>query len=97
MRFYDRVDALVNRQNGVNYFKEITALYNSVTKGYSETLHKLYKEGLDSHLSEIEITTLINFNRELYTSFKSVLFGLKDYRLSPEEAEYFDSFHGFIR
>ena len=46
VRFYDRVDALVNRQNGVNYFKEITALYNSVTKGYSETLHKLYKEGL---------------------------------------------------
>lgn len=97
MRFYDRIEVLVNRPDGVNQYEEITALYSSVTKGYSETLHKLYKAGLASNLSEIEITTLINFNRELYTSFKSVLFGLKDFRLSSKDAEYFDSLPGFIR
>ena len=77
--------------------KRLTAVYQSITAGYSETLHLLYKENLANRVSEMEISTLINFNRQLYTSFKSVLFGLKDYLLTPKEAEYFDALPGFIR
>lgn len=88
---------MLNKKNEKNYFEELTALYQSVTKGYTETLQLLYKENLANRVSEIEISTLINFNRELYTSFKSVLFGLKDYLLTVREAEYFDALPGFIR
>ncbi len=75
----------------------LITLYRSVTSGYSSTLHTFYKESMTNRLNEIEISTLINFNRELYTSFKSVIFGLKDFLLSTKEAEYFESLPGFIR
>ena len=48
-------------------------------------------------IGKTEISTLINFNRELYTSFMSMLFSLKDYLLSQNEADYFENQPGFIR
>ena len=97
LNFYRHVLTLLNKEDRGKHFEDVTALYRSVTAGYSDTLQLLYKENMANRVSEIEISTLINFNRELYTSFKSVLFGLKDYLLSAKEAEYFDSLPGFIR
>jgi phosphate:Na+ symporter len=97
LNFYKLIFSLVNYESGINNFKELTSLYQSVTTGYSESLHSLYKETMTNRVSEIEISTLINFNREIYTSFKSILFGLKDYLLDPKEADYFDAQPGFIR
>ncbi len=97
LNFYQRIRTMLNKEKGTNHFEELTAVYQSITSGYSETLHLLYKESLPKSVSEMEISTLINFNRQLYTSFKSVLYGLKDYLLTPKEAEYFDSLPGFIR
>jgi len=97
LNFYQHIQLLLDRQKGINYFEELSAVYQSVTKGYSEALQSLYKESLARHVSETEISTLINFNRELYTSFKSLLFGLKDYLLTSKEADYFDALPGFIR
>ncbi len=97
LNFYQQVLAILNKESRENNFEKLTALYHSVTKGYAETLHLLYKETLANHVSEIEISTLINFNRELYTSFKSIVYGLKDYLLSTKDAEYFDALPGFIR
>lgn len=97
LNFYRQVQDLLKTENGEMRFEALTSLYHSVTKGYSETLHLLYKENLANRVSEIEISTLINFNRELYTSFKSVLFGLKEFLLTTKEAEYFETLPGFIR
>lgn len=96
-RFYGQVAAMAGKGPGKNQFEALTALYQGITAGYAETLQQLYKESLANRVNEVEISTLINFNRQLYTSFKSVLFGLKDYLLSSREAEYFDSLPGFIR
>lgn len=79
------------------HFESLTTLHHVITSGYAETLQLLYKESLAKNVSETEISTLINFNRELYTSFKSVLFGLKDYLLTTKDADYFDNLPGFIR
>jgi phosphate:Na+ symporter len=89
--------ALVNRQNQGSCFGDLAALYQSITAGYTEALQMLYKESLVNRVNEMEISTLINFNRQLFTYFKSLLFGLKDYLLAPKETEYFDSLPGFIR
>jgi phosphate:Na+ symporter len=96
-RFYGQVAVMTGKGPGKNQFEALTALYQGITAGYAETLQQLYKESLANRVNEIEISTLINFNRQLYTSFKSVLFGLKDFLLSSREAEYFDSLPGFIR
>jgi phosphate:Na+ symporter len=97
LQLYQQVEQLLNLQNTKTAMNDLTKLYQSITEGYSENLHLLYKEKLANRVSEVEITTLINFNRELYTSFKSILFGLKDFLLTAKEAEYFDAQPGFIR
>lgn len=60
------------------HFENITALYHSITGSYTNTLKQLYKDSTAGHLNEIEITTLLNFNREIFTAFKSFVFGVKD-------------------
>lgn len=95
--FYEKIQLLLNGKEGENCLEELTLLYQSITSGYSTTLASLYKDSIANKVSEVEISTLVNFNRELYTSFKSILFGLKDYLLTLKEADFFDSQPGFIR
>ena len=94
---YESVIQLLSHKGNGNNLEMLTAIYRSITLGYTESLQLLYKQGLSQHVSEVEISTLINLNRELYTSFKSILFGLKDYLLTPDQAAYFDAQPGFIR
>lgn len=96
-RFYTAVQGLLQKDQNAPVFDGVSALYLNVTKGYSESLQLLYKEGLLKHLSEVEVSTLINFNREVYTSFKSMIFGLKDYLLAGDEGDFFATLPGFIR
>ncbi|MBL7721813.1 MAG: hypothetical protein JNK98_07460, partial [Chitinophagaceae bacterium] len=56
-----------------------------------------YKETTAGHVNESEITTLLNFNREIFTAFKSFVFGIKDCLFNREQAKYFDELPGFIR
>jgi phosphate:Na+ symporter len=95
--FYESLLSILDRKINQDTLQQLTSLYHSITTGYTQSLQSLYKESMANGVSEIEISTLINFNRELYTSFKSVLFGVKDYLLSPKEAAYFDELPGFIR
>jgi phosphate:Na+ symporter len=95
--FYKQVLGMLDNNTQGGQFEELSSIYKATTSGYAETMQSLYKESVANRVSELEISTLINFNRELYTSFKSILFGLKDYFLSTGEAEYFDNLPGFIR
>ena len=79
------------------HFENITALYHSITGSYTNTLKQLYKDSTAGHLNEIEITTLLNFNREIFTAFKSFVFGVKDSLFDKEQSKYFDELPGFIR
>jgi phosphate:Na+ symporter len=49
------------------------------------------------NLSETEISTIINYNRELYSSYKSIILAAKDVLLTENEAESFDELPGSIR
>lgn len=86
---------LMNEPEGKDQFEQIVARYNELQKGYTENLSKLYKNEVP--LNEIEISTLINFNRELYSSFKAIMWAVKDYLLTKEQAVYFSELPGFIR
>jgi len=77
--------------------KELTEIYRSVTAGYTATLQHLYKEGTAGHVNETEITTMLNFNREIFTGFKSIFFAAKDHLLDKEQSKHFDDMPGFIR
>lgn len=95
--FYQQLTNILYEKNKTSHLGGLIQLYQSTTGGYAVTLQSFYKESLTRKINEVEISTLLNFNRELYTSFKSALFGSKDYLLSVKDAEYFDAQPGFIR
>lgn len=75
----------------------LIALYREIIKGYTEELSHLYKQGSIDHLNETEISTIINYNRELYTAYKSLILAAKDLLLPEKEAAAFEELPGFIR
>jgi phosphate:Na+ symporter len=75
----------------------LVALYREMIKGYTEELSHLYKQGTIDHLNETEISTIINYNRELYTAYKSLILAVKDLLLPEKEAAAFEELPGFIR
>ncbi|HYC41153.1 MAG TPA: Na/Pi symporter [Chitinophagaceae bacterium] len=95
--FCRRAAQLTMQERTDNSFTDITALYTSVPEGYTKSLQELYTESLADKVSEHEISTLLNFNREMYTTFKSLMLSLKDFLLTAEESDHFDAQPGFIR
>jgi len=87
--------ALLPADIATSVFEDLAAIQKSVQESYTVTLQELYAQPVK--LSEIEISTIINFNREMYTAYKSLIFSLKDLLLNDEEAKYFDVLPGFIR
>lgn len=86
---------LQSTERDVN-FSILVEIYQQIRTGYNDRLSNLYKKALVPQLSEVEISTIINFNREVYTAFKSLVLALKDVCLSRTEAKYFDDLPGFI-
>jgi phosphate:Na+ symporter len=95
--FADRCDNILGTSTVTQLAETITSLYKDVQAGYNESLQQLYTGGLAEQLSELEISTLVNFNRETYTAFKSILFALKDYLLDTKSSKLFNELPGFIR
>jgi phosphate:Na+ symporter len=88
---------MLEKGDGALDFERVTAVYHSVTEAYTTTLQQLYKEGIAKNVNEVEITTLINFNRETFTACKALVFGVKDHLLDEKQSAYFDELPGFIR
>lgn len=95
--FYEQLSVLLLKPEPSSAFEQMVNVYTTVQKGYTDELNSLYKEGMDYNLSDVEISTLINFNRELYNSYKAIVWAIKDYVLDKEQAKYFGELPGFIR
>ena len=85
------------REDGENKENKLGEILKSVTTGYNSTLQQLYKESTGGYVNETEISTMLNFNREIFTGFKSLAFAVKDYLLDKEQSKHFDELPGFIR
>lgn len=96
-QFTGEINRIIFSDKEDKKFESIKRLHQLVQKGYTDSLGELYKDGIGERLNESEISTLINFNREMYTAFKSMIFALKDYVLDSKEAALFDNLPGFIR
>jgi len=96
-KFCQKLASLLEEVDTSEHLNTLATIYKSVTEGYTSALQNLYREGIAENVNEIEITTLINFNREIFTSFKALVFGAKDYLLDHDQARYFDELPGFIR
>ena len=83
--------------SSLSVFERVVAIYNQVQEGYALELKKLYRIDRNQEVTDVDISTLINFNREFFASYKAIVWAIKDYRLNKEQARYFAELPGFIR
>jgi phosphate:Na+ symporter len=77
-------------------YEELLSIYNLLEKNYQDALNRFYKEASDTILDDMEITTLLNFNREGFSANRSLLMALKDLLLNASSAHDFDEKVNFI-
>lgn len=73
-------------------FKELEKLYELVLFNFSKALTEFYAEIENEKLDDMDLTIVINFNRELFTSNKAILIAIKDFLLPEKEAIKFNEF-----
>ena len=71
-------------------FEELQRIYNEIQENYSSALNNFYKEAQQAPMEDIDMTIIINFNRELFTSNKALLIAVKDYLLDEKQADQFN-------
>lgn len=68
---------------------ELIRLLDEIQMKYKENLSEMYKAESIHTISHLEITTLININRELFTSHKAMAMCFKNLLLPPELSDTF--------
>ena len=71
-------------------FEKLQSIFTSIQDNYSLALNGFYKEAQAGDMEDLDITTVINFNRELFTSHKAILIAVKDFLLEEKVAQGFN-------
>jgi phosphate:Na+ symporter len=71
-------------------YQKLESVFNEIEHNYSSALDNLYKAALVKPIEDLDFTTAINFNRELFTSNKAMLMAVKDFLLNEKDAEAFN-------
>src|SRR5690606_9080633 len=85
--FYARVDALQEPAPAATRFTALAALAASNRTMHEQRAQEVYRSARGDALDDLEISTLLNVNRELYASNKALLSALKDFLLPAQAAE----------
>ena len=86
---YLQLNAFLLQDKKAN-FEELQNIFNSIQNNYSSALNNFYTEAQQTAIEDIDITTVINFNRELFTSNKAMLMAVKEIVLDEKLAENFN-------
>lgn len=86
---YKALNTYLNDQKSVS-FDDLQHIYNNIQINYATALNNFYAEAQNTAIEDIDITTIINFNRELFTSNKALLMAVKDFLLKEKLAEDFN-------
>ncbi len=85
---YLRLNKVLNESKAP--FDELQQLFTEVQNNFNALLAQFYAEAKKTELPETDITTIINLNRELFTSNKAIIIAVKDYLLEEKQAEEFN-------
>ena len=86
---YQQLNVLMEQKTKPD-FEKFERIFTSIQDNYSSSLNNFYKEAQDAPIEDLDITTALNFNRELFTSNKAMLMAVKDFLLEEKEAEDFN-------
>jgi phosphate:Na+ symporter len=86
---YHTLNILLTKEKNASFGK-LHTVFNDIQDNYSAALNSFYKEAQISAIEDLDYTTVINFNRELFTSNKAMLMAVKDFLLEEKQAEEFN-------
>lgn len=92
--FYARLEGVQALTQAESISEELLDLINE-NNTLHDTLHEeIRREGIRHELTDTEVSTLFNVNREIYNSNRELILAFKDLKLPPREAHAFMSFPG---
>lgn len=93
-RFYDRIDAVHDISQEDALAESLLELMKENNLLHDKLHQDIRRDALRHHLSDTEISTLLNVNREVYNSNREMILALKDCRLPPRRADEFMTLPG---
>ena len=88
--FYENIYQNLEQENQELLFEELSLLKSKSKQNYNNFLETAYAIVRKSKFSDIEISTLFNVNREIHSSNKSLLSGVKELLLHDTQSKDFD-------
>jgi len=95
--FMTVAEQLLFMENNATISGKLLALYQDVQREYKKNVAMVYEEITARQLSETDVSTAINFNREITSALKSLVMSMKDLLLTEKESQVFEALPGFIR
>ena len=86
---YQQLNTLMEQKTKAD-FEKLQSIFAAIQDNYSSSLNNFYKEAQNEPILNLDITTALNFNRELFTSNKAMLMAVKDFLLEEKEANDFN-------
>ncbi len=85
---YQQLNALILEKK--SSYEKLQLLFDNIQSNYTSALNIFFKEAQTQPIEDIDMTTALNFNRELFTSNKAILMAVKDFLLDEKLAENFN-------
>jgi phosphate:Na+ symporter len=78
-------------QKDKDQYAQLHQLYHDIEGTYSTSLNEFYQNAMTATLEDVDLTTVISFNRELFTANKAMLMAVKDIVLDEKQADEFNA------
>lgn len=88
-KLYQELNAFISKEKEAS-FENLKAVFDTIQNNYTAVLNDFYTNAQNTAIEDIDITTIINFNRELFTSNKAILMAVKDCLLDEKQATEFN-------
>lgn len=88
-KLYQELNAFITKEKEAS-FENLQAVFDTIQNNYTAVLNNFYTNAQNTAIENIDITTIINFNRELFTSNKAILMAVKDSLLDEKQAAEFN-------
>lgn len=88
--FYQTLIGIFIEIENTERFNDLRKLIQKAKMYYQEDIIESYHEAGKGVLKELDIATVFNVNRELYSSNKAIIYALNDYLFDKATAEHFE-------
>ncbi len=89
--FYEQTIELLSDEHEQIYFESLLELMKNAQHFHDELLNEIYSESPRTKIIDIDLSTILNFNRVLFSANKAFVTALRGFLLEPEQEALFES------